>query len=100
MKHSGIATKLSKPTGQKISKVRKQKKKFNSANLILMSIGKSGVKHFEFENKKNSFCQTYPTRQAFLHRQCNVTGPANSSKYVCIRGAGWSSSSLHRESTF
>ena len=28
------------------------------ANLILMLWGKSGVKHFEFENKTFSFCQT------------------------------------------
>ena len=42
--------KLSKPTGQKISKVRKQQNIFfNSANLILMSIGKSGIIKFEFQ---------------------------------------------------
>jgi hypothetical protein len=38
-----VSAKLSKPTGQKISKVRKQQKKFNSADLVLMSIGKSGI---------------------------------------------------------
>ena len=39
---------LRQPTGQRISKVRKQqKKKFNSANL--MSIGKSGIIKCEFE---------------------------------------------------
>ena len=35
-----------------------KKKKFNLANLILILWGKSGVKEFEFENKKKSFCQT------------------------------------------
>ena len=35
-----------------------KKKKNNWANLILILCGKSGVKHFEFENKKISFCQT------------------------------------------
>ena len=40
---------MSKPTGQKISKVRKQQKTFNSTNLILMSIGKSGIIKFEFQ---------------------------------------------------
>ena len=45
-----VSAKLSKPTGQKIRKVRKQQKKnFNSANLILMSIGKSGIIKFEFQ---------------------------------------------------
>ena len=34
---------LRQPTGQRISKVRKQQKNCNSANLILMSIGKSGI---------------------------------------------------------
>ena len=53
-----INIKLRQPTGKTISNFRKQKKKFNSANLILMSIGKSGVKHFEFENKQISFYQT------------------------------------------
>jgi len=44
-----VSAKLSKPTGQRISKVRKQQKKFNCANLILMSIGKSGIIKFEFQ---------------------------------------------------
>ena len=34
------------------------KKKINLANLILILWGKSGVKEFEFENKKISFCPT------------------------------------------
>ena len=33
----------------KLSEVRKQQKKFNSVNLILMSIGKSGNVKFEFQ---------------------------------------------------
>ena len=44
-----VSAKLSKPTRQKISKVRKQQKNFNFANLILMSIGKSGIIKFEFQ---------------------------------------------------
>ena len=45
-----VTAKLSKPTWQKIAKIRKQqKKKINSANLILMSIGKSGIVKFEFQ---------------------------------------------------
>ena len=44
------SAKLSKPTGQKTSKFRKQQEKnFISANLILMSIGKSGIIKFEFQ---------------------------------------------------
>ena len=44
------------PTGQKISKVRKQQKKINSANL--MSIGKSGIVKFEFQTTWVSWCSS------------------------------------------
>ena len=44
-----VSVKLTQPTGQKISKVRKQQKNFNSSNLILMSIGKAGIIKFEFQ---------------------------------------------------
>ena len=44
-----VSVLLTQPTGQRISKVRTQQKKFNSANLILISIGKSGIIKFEFQ---------------------------------------------------
>ena len=57
-----VSAKLSKPTGQKISKVRKQQKKnFNSANLI-MSIGKSGIIKFEFQELR--FHSVRPNKKA------------------------------------
>ena len=43
-----VSAKLSKPTWQKITKVRKQQKKIQFCQL-LMSIGKSGIIKFEFQ---------------------------------------------------
>ena len=57
-----VSAKLTQLTGQKISKVRKQQKKFNSANLILMSIGKSGIIKFEFQELR--FHSVRPNKKA------------------------------------
>ena len=55
---------LRQPTGQRISKVRKQQFFFNSANLILLLWGKSGI--IKFELKKLRFYGVRPNRNTYL----------------------------------